>query len=210
MAVARHFNAASQNYPEYIQEIPTPTESPRPTPTSTVRPKPTPTPDLGLEIERKFLVNPSKIPYDLSTLDRYDILQTYINFSPEVRIRKINGWMFMLTVKAAVDYDGMVREEREFWMTEQEYNTMYNKREGNDIDKTRYQGIGSDGVIFAIDIFRGSLKGLAYYEVEFATEQEANSYVPPAWVGKDVTSDKRYKNGSLAKNGLPADFIPAP
>ncbi len=210
MAVARHFNATSKSYPEYGQVISTPTGSLRPTLTSTVKPKPTPAPDLGLEIERKFLVNPSRIPYDLSTLDKYDILQTYINFSPEIRIRKINGWMFMLTVKAAVDYDGMVREERELWMTEQVYITLYSKREGNDINKTRYQGIGDDGIMFAIDIFKGSLKGLAYYEVEFATEQEANSYVPPAWVGKDVTSDKRYKNGSLAKNGLPADYTPAP
>jgi hypothetical protein len=37
-------------------------------------------------------------------------------------------------------------------------------------------GIGSDGVMFAIDIY-WFLKGLAYYDVEFETEQEANSYV---------------------------------
>ncbi|HEY9063163.1 MAG TPA: dockerin type I domain-containing protein [Pseudobacteroides sp.] len=209
--VAKHFNATSDSYPVYVHTSPTPTPiSATLTPTTSVSPTPTqiitptPTPEkTGLEIERKFLLDPSKIPYDLKTLDKYELTQAYISFSPEIRIRNADDWMYFLTVKAYVDQFGMVREEREFWITEQEYNALMKKIEGNIIYKTRYQGLDEKGVMFAIDIFKGNLAGLAYYEVEFPNEEAANKYTPPSWVGLDVTNDKRYKNGSLAQYGRP-------
>jgi|GEM_PF-118500 len=208
--IAKYFNITSSVYPPYIHIdiTPTPTQTVSPTQVATPTPTPivsaTPTPDLsGLEIERKFLLDPSKIPYDLNKLDKYEIEQAYINFSPEIRIRKVDNWMFFLTVKAYVNDMAMTREEREFWITEQEYNTLKKKIEGNIIYKTRYQGLDENGVMFAIDIFKGNLAGLAYFEMEFPNEEEANKYIPPDWVGKDVTNDKRYKNGSLAQFGIP-------
>lgn len=200
--VAKHFNATPDSYPAYVHTSPTPTPvSVTPSPTSV---SPTPTPEkTGLEIERKFLLDSSKIPYDLKTLDKYELTQAYISFSPEIRLRNADDWMYFLTVKAYVDQFGMVREEREFWITEQEYNTLMKKIEGNIIYKTRYQGMDENGVMFAIDIFKGNLAGLAYYEVEFPNVEAANKYTPPSWVGLDVTNDKRYKNGSLAQYGRP-------
>jgi CYTH domain-containing protein len=209
--VAKHFNTTSDSYPQYIQTSSTPTPvstTPSPTPIVSLTPTPittpTPTPEkTGLEIERKFLLDVNKIPYDLKTLDKYELTQAYISFSPEIRIRNADDWMYFLTVKAYVDQSGMVREEREFWITEQEYNTLMKKIEGNIIYKTRYQGLDENGVMFAIDIFKGDLAGLAYYEVEFPSVEEANKYTPPDWVGLDVTNDKRYKHGSLAQFGRP-------
>lgn len=177
----------------------------KPTPTPVNTPNPQPTVLEGMEIERKFLIDPEKIPYDLNLLDKYEITQSYINFSPEIRIRKVDDSRFYMTVKANVDPDGLIREERNFWITEEEYNNLYKKKEGNTIYKTRYQGIDEHRRIFAIDIFKGDLEGLAYYEMEFRTEELARSYTPPDWVGKEVTSDKRYKNGSLAQFGIPKD-----
>jgi CYTH domain-containing protein len=194
MILTKHLNTNSQSYPEYNQVIPTP----KPTVT------PAPTQAEGMEIERKFLLDPQKIPYDLNTLDKYEITQSYISFSPEIRLRKVDS-MFYLTVKAAVDYKGLIREERNFWINGDEYNTLVKKVEGNTIYKTRYQGPDERGEIFAIDIFKGDLEGLAYFEMEFKNEELANSYTPPSWVGKEVTSDKRYKNGSLAQFGIPKD-----
>ena len=43
-------------------------------------------------------------------------------------------------------------------------------------------------------------------EIEFPTEEEANNFQAPEWLGKDVTNDKNYKNQSLAKNGIPTSF----
>ena len=42
-------------------------------------------------------------------------------------------------------------------------------------------------------------------EIEFATEEEAKKYTSPDFVIKDVTSDERYKNGSLARFGIPEE-----
>jgi len=198
LIMAKHFNDSSESYPEYIQASPT-AVSPSSTSAS-----PTPLPgETGLEIERKFALDISKIPYDLSKLDIYELTQSYISFSPEIRIRNVSDCMYFLTVKAAVDDEGMIREERNFWITKEEYTKLSAKTEGNVIYKTRYQGV-DNGVAFAIDIYKGDLKGLAVYEVEFATEEEANKFSPPDWVGKDVTSDKRYKNGNLARYGMPS------
>ncbi|WP_051411154.1 dockerin type I domain-containing protein [Acetivibrio clariflavus] len=178
-------------------------QTPIPTPFAT--PKPPVTQAEGYEIERKFLIDPNKIPYDLDVLDKYEITQSYISFSPEIRLRNVDGTRFYLTVKANVDSNGLIREERNFWMTEEEYNNLFKKIEGNVIYKARYQGLDEHRRIFAIDIFKGDLEGLAYYEMEFPNEELANSYIPPSWVGKEVTSDKRYKNGSLAQFGIPKD-----
>ena len=177
----------------------------KPTPTPTITVTPTPTQAEGMEIERKFLIEAKNIPYDLKALDIYEITQSYISFSPEIRLRNVDNTMFFLTIKANVDFRGMVREERNFWINEEEYYSMYKKVEGNTIYKTRYQGPDEHGNTFAIDIFKGDLEGLAYYEMEFKNEDLANSYTPPSWISKEVTSDKRYKNGSLAQFGIPKD-----
>lgn len=51
-------------------------------------------------IEKKWVVNKDKIPYDLSNSEITKIEQTYICFSPEIRVRKINdGEEYTFAVK---------------------------------------------------------------------------------------------------------------
>lgn len=57
-----------------------------------------------------------------------------------------------------------------------------------------------------IDIFHGDLDGLAYLEIEFVSEAESNAYNEPDWVLLDVTADVNYKNGYLARYGIPESF----
>lgn len=99
----------------------------------------------------------------------------------------------------------MTRDEFESVITEEEYNNLMKKKEGNTIHKTRYQFLDGDNVL-AIDIFYGDLEGLAYLEVEFPNEEEANNFKTPNWVIKDVTDDVNYKNGYLARYGIPESF----
>jgi len=40
--------------------------------------------------------------------------------------------------------------------------------------------------------------------VEFAADDEADGFVPPAWFGPEVTQNPAYHRGSLARTGLPA------
>lgn len=159
-----------------------------------------------LEIEKKWLIDFANIPYNLAKADIEKIEQTYICFSPEIRVRRINdGQRYTFTVKTGITEDGMIRNELEEEITKEEYENMIIKKEGNTINKTRYQ-IFDNGYVYAIDIFSGDLTGLAYLEVEFKNEDEAHNFMAPDWVKKDVTADLNYKNGYLARFGIPDTF----
>ena len=155
------------------------------------------------EIERKWIVEKEKIPFNIEETEKIQIEQTYICFSPEIRVRKLNnGESHSFAVKTNMTADGLMRNEIEEYITEEEYNILIKKKEGNTIYKTRYQFLHEDN-IYSIDIFEEDLKGLAYLEVEFTTKEKARNFEKPEWAGEEVTSDVRYKNGYLARYGIP-------
>ena len=157
------------------------------------------------EIEKKWLIDKEKIPYDLESKDVevYDIQQTYLCFDPEMRVRNYNnGQDYEFTVKMNMTKDGLIRDESNFKITKEEYENLIKKKEGTTIHKTRYQ-LFDDGQIIAIDIFHDDLDGLAYMEIEFSNKEEADNFKTPSWVIKDVTNDINYKNGHLARYGIP-------
>ena len=157
------------------------------------------------EIERKWLINKEEIPYDLNDPDVqiFEIKQTYICFDPEIRVRDINDpEFFEFTIKNNMSSNGLVRDEVNYDITKKQYENLVKKQEGNTIHKTRYQ-LYDNGQVVAIDIFHGDLDGLAYMEIEFKSVEESEEYKEPKWVIKDITSDKNYKNGYLARYGIP-------
>lgn len=158
------------------------------------------------EIEKKWLIRQEDIPYDLSKADKYEIIQTYINFSPEIRLRNLNNSEYVLTIKSDTALKGFVREEHEWLITKEEYENLITKKEGNTIYKTRYRFKDENNIEMEIDIFSGDLKGLAYLEIEFSNTESANGYLTPNWVIKDVTTDLNYKNGYLARYGIPKSY----
>lgn len=159
-----------------------------------------------VEIERKWIIDKDNIEYDLSDAEVLKIEQTYICFSPEIRVRRINdGQQYSFAVKTNMTSDGMTRDEMEKNITKEEYENLVAKKEGNTIYKTRYQLLDGDYLI-AIDIFEEQLEGLAYLEIEFENQEEALNFETPDWVIKDVTDDVNYKNGYLARYGIPNNF----
>lgn len=157
------------------------------------------------EIEKKWLIKKEDVPYNLDAdnVCKYEIKQTYLCFNPEMRIREFNnGQSHELTIKDNMSSDGMVRDEININITKGQYNNLLKKQEGITINKTRYQFYEGEQLV-AIDIFHGELEGLAYMEIEFKSRKESEIYKDPSWVIKDVTSDVNYKNGHLAKYGLP-------
>ncbi len=158
------------------------------------------------EIEKKWLIKKEDIPYDLSQAQKYEIVQTYLNFSPEIRVRNINDSEYVLTIKSDTALKGFVREEHEWLISKEEYDNLLTKKEGNTINKTRYRFKDENGIEMEIDIFSGNLEGLAYLEIEFVNVESANNYATPDWVIKDVTTDLLYKNGYLARYGIPKSF----
>ena len=159
------------------------------------------------EIERKWLIDKNKIPYNLKdkNVEVLDIQQTYICFDPEMRVRNYNnGESYEYTIKTNMTKDGLVRDETNIDINKKQYNNLIIKKEGNTIHKTRYQFYENKQLI-AIDIFHGDLDGLAYMEIEFPSIKESEEYKEPNWVIKDVTDNINYKNGHLARYGIPKE-----
>lgn len=157
------------------------------------------------EIERKWLIKREDIPYNLddSNVQKFEIEQTYLCFDPEMRVRDYNnGQSYEFTIKNNMTSDGLIRDEINIDIAKEQYDNLIKKQEGITIHKTRYQ-FYADGQLIAIDIFHNELDGLAYMEIEFKSKDESDNYKTPNWVIKDVTSDINYKNGHLARCGIP-------
>ena len=161
-----------------------------------------------MEIERKWLIRPSDIPYDLRKLQHQSIRQAYISFSPVVRVRQLNGGeRNILTVKRPTVYQGLASEESEHEIDSGLAAFLFSCSSGNVITKTRYIHPLPSGLTEEIDVFSDALRGLAYLEIEFPDIESAKSFPSPGWVLADVTDDLRYKNSCLAQYGLPESDV---
>lgn len=162
-----------------------------------------PSENIPLEIERKFLLDASQVMKHIAEQrETYNIIQTYISYEPEVRVRQINGNFYTFTMKLPKDEIGLSRSELEFAISGTVYQDLVKKQVGNTIFKTRYQ-FKENGYDISVDIYSGDLTDLAVAEIEFDSIEESESFQPLAWFGADITSDSRYKNANLAKNGDP-------
>ncbi|MCR4567143.1 MAG: CYTH domain-containing protein [Pseudobutyrivibrio sp.] len=142
-----------------------------------------------MEIEKKFLIK--DLP-DLSKYEYIDIEQGYLSTNPVIRIRKKND-KYVLTYKGS---GLMVREEIEAALTKEAYYHLLEKIDGRSITKRRYL-IPYESYTIELDVFSGHKEGLIMAEVEFPTVEEADSFTPPAWFGKEVTEDSRYHNSNM-------------
>lgn len=154
-----------------------------------------------MEIERKFRL--SCLPHGIKKDKVVSIRQGYLVHSDyddvELRIREKNGKYFM-TCK---DNGGLVREEWEKEIPEWMFDGLWPKTFGARIIKNRYVVDGPNGLLFEIDVFEGSLRGLVVLEVEFSSEEVAKNFKLPAEFNSiEVTDDKRYKNKHLAVFGI--------
>ncbi|HSS58961.1 MAG TPA: CYTH domain-containing protein [Solirubrobacteraceae bacterium] len=153
-----------------------------------------------MEIERKFLV--AERPSGLERWPSTTIEQGYLAVTgdgPEVRVRRRDGRAY-LTVKSG---GGRVRVEEEIEIEPDRFERLWPLTEGLRIEKTRYEIDGGDGLVIELDVYMGDLAGLVVAEVEFASEEAADGFAPPGWLGPDVTDDVRYKNQLLARDGAP-------
>jgi CYTH domain-containing protein len=157
-----------------------------------------------MEIERKWLISPEKIPYRLEELPALAIEQAYISFNPVVRVRKINeGERYILTIKRPTEHGGIAAAEAEHEIDRGTYEFLLGHAAGTVITKTRYLHTLPAGLTEEIDVFSGALKGLAYLEIEFPDLETAKSWPTPAWAEADVTMEGRFKNSALALHGMP-------
>jgi len=161
---------------------------------------------MSSEIERKFQLK--RIPKDIiKDIVPLEIVQTYLQApeGQERRVRAINNETFVITVKRPISEDGLKREENEREITEEDYKLFLTQQVGNTIKKKRYKVPANDYLTYEIDVYEDALEGLLVVEVEFPSEELANKFEKPDWFGREVTSNKAYKNASLAAKGMPKD-----
>jgi len=150
------------------------------------------------EIERKFLI--TELPPDIDNHSFKEILQGYIVITDgkEVRIRK-KGNSYYQTVKIG---EGLIRKETEIEISKEQFETLWPLTESLRIEKIRYE-INYMEYLIELDVYSGLLADLVVAEVEFQTEVESKSFIPPDWFGSEITDDERFKNKNLALLGIP-------
>jgi adenylate cyclase len=152
------------------------------------------------EIERKFLLESR--PAGLEAHPRRRIVQGYVavDGAVEVRIRRSDGET-TLTVKSG---SGLSRGEVEVALGSRQYGALTELVRDRKIVKTRHLVPLAGGLTAEVDEFHEGLDGLWTAEVEFSSEAAAARFDPPAWLGREITGDRRYANRELATRGRPA------
>jgi adenylate cyclase len=149
----------------------------------------------NLEIERKFLVDPSYV----ATLDEgRNIVQGYlVSRGPvSVRVRLVpSADIYMLTVKGPRRDDMRIEEEQQLRKSVAEM--LLAACGSRVIEKVRYL-VTSDRDLkpWVVDVFHGQNNGLVIAEIELDNPEE--SFEVPSWATKEVTLDERYYNEYLA------------
>lgn len=168
------------------------------------------------EIERKFLIDVTQVKDLLKKPSA--LTQAYITLSEfeEKRVRMImdsdsNSPRYVKTIKRTIGTSGLVREELEDDIEKLEYDNLFAQRDPSMkvINKLRYE-LKIENYRLEIDIYLTDLKGLVTGEIEFPSGEEAKAfdYKKYKFMLKDITTDKRYKNAQMAKNGIPVDEVP--
>lgn len=146
---------------------------------------------MGIEIERKFLVDADNLP-NLGE-GRY-ISQGYIETAGATVVRaRVKGSSGYLTLKG--ESSGISCAEYEYEIPKADaLDIIATLCGGKVVEKTRYEyPLGKH--VWEVDVFHGLNDGLLVAEIELNTEDEA--FERPAWLGEEVTGQTRYFNSQL-------------
>lgn len=159
---------------------------------------------MELEIERKYLL---EIPYQqlaeqgsIIVQSEHRIEQTYIAMDEdqELRVRRIKdvetgAYQYTHTFKNGV---GLAREEVEYSITQTIYEQLMEACGFVPLTKNRITAI-CDTYTVEIDIY--DQVNFVVVEVEFASMEEANAFVPPSWFGEEISFNRKYSNKAVWK-----------
>jgi len=147
---------------------------------------------LGIEIERKFLVDKDKW-LEVRPTNGIQVLQGYLLKSPEKTVRvRVKGNQGFITIKGKTE--NISRLEYEYEIPKNEAEELLNNFCLNVIMKTRYELI-FDGFVWEVDEFITPNLGLILAEIELSDEKEV--FKRPSWVGEDVSNQSKYYNSNM-------------
>ena len=145
---------------------------------------------MGIEIERKYLIAPSKLP---PLPAGSEIVQGYLGNEPEVRVRLVVGLSATITVKGS---GRLTRPEFEYPIPVDDAVDLLAMCKWPALRKRRYE-YEVAGRIWTIDQFLDDREGLWLAEVELSDALDEVSL--PSWVTTEVTEDASYSNSALSR-----------
>ncbi len=148
---------------------------------------------MGIEIERKFLVNGDGWRRDIQRSSEYRQGYLVLGGPTSVRVRVADD-RANLNIKSGKLSIRRLEYEYEIPM-EEAVEMLDNLCTGSVVEKTRHF-VRHGGHTWEIDVFAGDNQGLVVAEIELQDEQEA--FERPDWLGKEVSVDARYYNVSLS------------
>jgi CYTH domain-containing protein len=147
----------------------------------------------NLEIERKFLVDRGKWA-GIEKPEGMNYQQGYLCIDEDKVIRvRVAGGNGFLTIKGSSDT--FSHPEYEYEIPLSDAKKLISAYTGRVIKKRRFR-IPSGNHTWEVDVFEGENEGLIVAEIELNSPEE--TFDLPAWIGKEVTSDKRYYNAWLS------------
>jgi len=149
---------------------------------------------MGTEIERKFLLRSDAWRNETDESTR--LVQGYLSRGEHSAVRvRIKGEHAHLNIKHTLD--GISRLEYEYEIPVEDAREILEHVALKPlIDKTRHH-VERGGHLWEIDEFHGDNAGLVVAEIELKSADE--SFDMPAWLGDEVSHDKRYYNSNLSK-----------
>lgn len=148
---------------------------------------------MAIEIERKFLVVGDAWRGEVAR--SVEMRQGYLTQEAgraSVRVR-IEGEQARLNIKAAIV--GAARAEYEYEIPLDEGRQILDTLCVGRLEKLRHY-IERDGLVWEIDEFLNDNAGLVVAEIELASIDQV--FERPAWLGRELTADRRYYNHYLA------------
>ncbi len=151
---------------------------------------------MGVEIERKFLVDPAKLPAPETS---FAVEQAYLDHARiKARVR-ITGDRAFLTLKGGGS--GLTRAEFEYPIpVEDARELLASFAPAGRIEKVR-RHYRHGGRLWEVDVFAGANDGLVIAEVEIDSEDD--DVETPPWVDREVSGDPRFFNANLARRPYP-------
>lgn len=147
---------------------------------------------MGVEIERKFLVNHEKWEEVKKPAGEF-YRQGYLLTDPKktIRVRQTSDKGF-LTIKGISV--GATRAEYEYEIPFAEAKELLDQFAVAELSKIRYK-ISIDNHIWEVDVFSGKNEGLIVAEIELKSEDE--KFGIPDWIDGEVTGEEKYYNSNL-------------
>lgn len=157
-----------------------------------------------LEIEKKFLIN--EVPENIESCEKQEILQGYFKENQKnIRIRKTviekKGRKYITYTMTKKTGNGLIRQEEEKKISENQFKDYREFAKDNQIRKTRYLYPYKKNII-EINQFHDSLDGLRMAEIEFWSIEKSNKFIPPSRCSQEVTERKEANNSYLAVHGM--------